>query len=56
MPKTYPCKGCTRVKDPENCENKRCQAWQEWFLERWAAMQKNCSHALQEMKQKEINQ
>ena len=56
MPKTYPCKGCTRVNNPYDCNNKNCVPWREWFLERWAAMQENCSKALQEIKQKEIKQ
>lgn len=31
-----PCAGCTRVPDPEKCDNKDCKLWREWFLERWA--------------------
>lgn len=31
-----PCLSCTRVKDPENCENKHCKPWQAWFLQRWS--------------------
>ena len=34
--KTSPCRRCTRVTDPDNCENKRCGIWQRWFLGRWA--------------------
>lgn len=34
----HPCKSCTRVKDPENCENKSCKDWQQWFLDRWETM------------------
>lgn len=34
----WPCKTCTRVKDPENCGNKICQEWQRWFLDRWETM------------------
>jgi hypothetical protein len=30
-----PCISCTRVTDPENCEDKRCQAWQRWFTDAW---------------------
>lgn len=30
-----PCLYCSRVKDPENCENKNCKAWKKWFLSRW---------------------
>ena len=30
-----PCVYCTKVTNPENCENKSCIPWREWFLERW---------------------
>lgn len=30
-----PCRTCVRVRDPENCENKRCNEWRRWFLRRW---------------------
>jgi len=33
-----PCLVCTRVRDPQDCENKNCKAWQKWFLGRWAAI------------------
>lgn len=33
--KTSPCAGCTRVPDPEDCENKRCAPWRQWYIERW---------------------
>ena len=33
-----PCVGCTRVADPENCENKSCNLWRSWFLTRWALL------------------
>lgn len=33
-----PCLICTRIPDPENCENKKCVAWQAWFLSRWAQL------------------
>ena len=32
---TSPCQGCTRVKDPGNCENKNCSHWRKWFLKQW---------------------
>ena len=35
MEKNYPCTGCTRVADPELCENKRCKVWQTWFMRSW---------------------
>jgi hypothetical protein len=31
-----PCKGCTRVQNPDMCENKYCKDWKAWFLRRWA--------------------
>ena len=34
-----PCKTCTRVKDPTNCENKTCLPWRKWFLRKWAELQ-----------------
>ncbi len=36
-----PCMTCTRVIDPQNCENKNCQVWQRWFLARWEAMRRS---------------
>lgn len=30
-----PCKTCTKVADPADCENKRCKLWSQWFLSRW---------------------
>ena len=30
-----PCKNCTRVENPEECGNKNCVMWREWFLEQW---------------------
>ena len=40
MGNNCPCKGCTRVKDPRDCENKSCAEWREWWLKRWEAMRK----------------
>lgn len=33
-----PCEGCTRVCDPNMCENKNCKLWKSWFLRRWAGI------------------
>lgn len=30
-----PCVCCARVDDPEDCENKRCAVWRQWFLAQW---------------------
>lgn len=44
-----PCLTCTRVKDPQNCENKNCNVWRNWFLMRWeqlrscARREKDCT-------------
>lgn len=36
--KESPCRGCIRVRDPANCENKTCKEWQAWFISRWEDM------------------
>lgn len=36
-----PCLRCTRVPDPENCENKQCGQWKAWFLERWEQLRRD---------------
>ena len=33
--KICPCVGCTRVPDPEKCDNKDCKLWRKWFLANW---------------------
>lgn len=33
-----PCRTCTRVADPDKCENKNCQVWQRWFINSWDGM------------------
>lgn len=38
----YPCKTCTQVEDPQNCDRKLCKAWREWFLEKWEELRKGC--------------
>lgn len=38
--KVSPCAGCTRVPDPEDCENKRCALWRQWYIERWGQTRK----------------
>ena len=38
MANEYPCSTCTRVEDPKDCENKRCQTWRDWFIQRWEQM------------------
>ena len=37
---TYPCTNCTRVKAPQNCENKNCTVWQKWFLSQWELLRR----------------
>ena len=41
----YPCKICTRVKDPEKCENKTCRDWQQWFFDRWEILREQLRRA-----------
>ena len=36
MKSDSPCKTCTRVKCPQNCDNKGCFHWRSWFLNRWS--------------------
>ena len=43
-----PCVGCTRVKDPQTCENKLCKDWQTWFISRWEAMRQNVRAQMEE--------
>ncbi len=33
-----PCVFCTRVRNPEDCENKNCPQWRAWFLAKWALL------------------
>lgn len=40
MRRESPCAGCTRVKDPRNCENKNCQIWQRWYIARWEQLRR----------------
>lgn len=42
-----PCATCTRVRDPQNCENKTCKDWQAWFLDRWETMRENVRKDIQ---------
>ena len=35
MELTNPCLNCTRVADPDNCENKLCPQWRSWFFAKW---------------------
>lgn len=35
--KLSPCLHCTRVRDTQNCENKNCKPWREWFMAQWEA-------------------
>lgn len=42
-----PCQMCTRVADPENCENKCCTLWRNWFLSRWAILHAYPRHLME---------
>lgn len=35
-----PCLHCERVRDPRNCENKQCNEWRTWFIDRWESVRK----------------
>ena len=30
-----PCDNCTRVPEPDACDNKRCPDWKAWWVSRW---------------------
>ncbi len=30
-----PCLTCTRVQNPQECENKNCGVWRRWFIKSW---------------------
>lgn len=38
--KQCPCLTCVKVKDPQDCENKSCKDWKEWWLKRWEALRR----------------
>lgn len=40
MSRQSPCVGCTRVECPEQCDNKGCKVWQQWFLCRWEELRR----------------
>lgn len=42
--KQSPCVTCTRVPNPNDCENKLCQPWKRWFLARWAEIHAYAQH------------
>lgn len=33
--KNYPCETCAREKKDGGCFDKKCPAWQAWFLDKW---------------------
>ena len=36
-----PCKNCSRVRNPDACENKNCRVWRQWFQQRWDETRKH---------------
>ena len=44
-----PCLSCTLVRDPENCQNKNCVAWQQWFIRRWDQLRLACRREMEEL-------
>ena len=49
-----PCLECTRVRNPQDCENKGCKDWQAWFIDRWEAMRRNVREQMEERTPQEI--
>lgn len=49
-----PCLKCTRVRDPQACENKLCKDWQAWFIDRWESMREYVREQMDETTTKEI--
>lgn len=47
-PVVNPCLSCTLVQDPENCQNKNCTLWQQWFIHRWDQMRLCCRKEMEE--------
>ncbi len=41
----YPCSNCRRVPKPNNCENKSCKVWREWFLKKWTEINACVNHS-----------
>lgn len=48
--KSSPCLTCSRVRDPDNCENKLCKDWQAWFIDRWETMRANVFSQVRQQK------
>lgn len=42
--KQSPCLSCTRVPNPNDCENKLCKPWRQWFMARWAEIHAYAQH------------
>lgn len=38
--KEKPCIGCSRVENPDRCDNKDCKRWQRWFIHRWEQLRR----------------
>ena len=49
-----PCRSCSRVRDPENCENKGCKVWREWFMKRWELIHRFPREAMEQMELKPV--
>ncbi|MBQ7341013.1 MAG: hypothetical protein IJW41_02460 [Oscillospiraceae bacterium] len=49
-----PCLTCTRVRDPENCENKGCKVWRQWFIKRWELIHRYPREAMEQMELKPV--
>lgn len=49
-----PCLECSRVRDPQACENKLCKDWQAWFIDCWEAMRRNVRAQMEESTTQDI--
>lgn len=47
MKRSSPCLRCSRVADPATCEDKSCQLWRQWFIERWDALRHQPKEAME---------
>lgn len=47
-----PCEKCTRVPDPDACDNKRCPDWKAWWVPQW---EQTCEDLRRLLNKKENN-
>lgn len=49
-----PCLTCTRVRDPEQCENKACSVWRAWFIARWDSLRSSPRLAMEQARMEPV--